>query len=221
MATPNLLSNAKVIEAKSSKAKKPAHKPVTELEGLEAYAAVDHTIKWLKGVAETLKASVNETILAKFITDGSKVEHKPESFDAFEGHAKANIQLRKRSTASGLADTEIELCNQHGIPTETVSDRPATYIINPDHLEWLTKNIGKLAKIPGCPEDLFQYQEATTKTVTTDETLDYVFKNFANKTDVLELILPVVATLAIKPRLDTGDESADEFSLKVLEKLQG
>lgn len=224
MAATNLFSTATVLEAKGSKAKKPA-KSYVLVEGLELYAAIDHSIKWLKTVLETTKSTISETAIEKFVADGVKIGAKPANFDGEEGKATANIQLRKRSSASGLNDIEVALCNEHKVPTEQTSDRAETYIFNPAHLAWIEANGMKisaaLSKIPGAPADLIQKQEATTKVITTDDSLDFVFRTLSKKPGVIAQLLPVVGSLAIKPKYDDGDESANDKALEVIQKFVG
>lgn len=224
MATTNLFKNATVVEAKGTKGKKTA-KATTEVEGLELYAAIDHSIKWLKTLLETTKTTVIEVATHKFVADGVKIGGKPANFDGEEGKAVANIQLKKRSSASGLNDIELALCNEYNVPTEQVSDRPVTYIFNPAHLAWIEANGMKLsaalAKIPGAPGDLIQKQEATTKIITTDDSLDFVFRTLAKKPDVIAQLLPVVGTLAIKPKYEASEiaSSNDSNALETIKTL--
>lgn len=218
----NLFTTAKVLEAKGTKAKKPV-KVTTLVEGLELYAALDHSIKWLKTVLETTKTTVLETAIQKFVTDGARLQSKPTNFDGEEGKATANIQLKKRASTSGLNDIELELVNEYKVPVEQVSDRPETLIVNPEHLEWLLKNSDKISaaitKIPGAPTELFQMQQATTKFVTTDDSIDFVFRTFNKKPEVIAKLLPVIATLAIKPKFDTADESVNDTALDVIKEF--
>jgi hypothetical protein len=218
MATTNLFTTAKVIKAKDTAGKKP-EKSKTLVEGLEVYAAIDHSIKWLKTLLETSKFTVAEVANQKFIADGIKILGKPANFDGEEGDATGNIQLKKRMSTSGLNDIEKELAAEYKIPTVEVSDRPETYIFNPDHAEWLQKNAAKvsaaLIKL-GAPDDVIQFQNATTKTVVTDDSIDFVFRTYAKKPEVIAQLLPVVSTFAIKPKFDNGDDGANDKALNVI-----
>jgi hypothetical protein len=223
MAATNLFTTAKVIEAKGTAGKKSA-KSLTLIEGLEVYAAIDHSIKWLKTVLETSKGIVAETAIQKFIADGIKALAKPANFDGEEGDATGNIQLKKRMSTSGLNDIEKELAAEYKIPTVELSDRPETYIFNPAHAEWLQKNAAKvsaaLIKL-GAPEDVIQFQNATTRVITTDDSIDFVFRTYAKKPDVIAQLLPVVSTFAIKPKFDDGDDAANDKALNVIKSFIG
>jgi hypothetical protein len=226
MATaPNLFTTAKVLETKATAGKKPV-KTKTLLEGLELYAAIDHSIKWLTTALATAKTAVGEAALEKFVADGIAAKAKPENFDAEEGKATGNIQLKKRASTSGLNDIERDLCDTHKVPTVEVSDRAETFIFNPDHAKWLEVNAAKvsaaLLKL-GAPTDIIQMQTATTKTVTTDDSLAYVFRTFFKKPEVIAQLLPVVGTLAIKPKYAASEVDIinDDKALEVIKGFIG
>jgi superfamily II helicase len=208
MAATNLFTSAKTIAAKPTAGKKAA-KVTTLIEGLEIYAAIDHSVKWLTTIGKTIKADIIDVVTEKFIRDGIAKRGAPVNFDGSEGAAVASIQLRKRSSASGLNDIEIEMAAKYNVPTETVSDRPETFIINTDHLDWLLKNSAKLSAVLnkfGAPPDLFQKQEATTKVVTTDDSIDHVFRNFHDQPSVIAALLPVVTVISVGPKFKAEDE---------------
>jgi hypothetical protein len=213
-ASTNLFTTAKTVAAKPAKGKKPETKTV-ELAGLEKLAALDALAKAIKGLIETTKAEVNEGATDVFVTQGQDIKSQPENFKAEEGAATASVQLKKRSSASGLSEIEIEQAKKAGIPLEVVADRPETYIFNPEHLDWLAKNGASVSKALvklGAPSDVIQFQEASTKTVTTDESLNVLF---TKSEKVIRDLLPVVGTLAVKPTY----AGADELAEKVLEVL--
>jgi hypothetical protein len=223
MATPNLFDTAKVLETKASAGKKPA-KSRTLIEGLELYAAIDHSIKWLKTTLETAKVTVIDAALEKFIADGIATKAKPGSFDAEEGKATGNLQFKKRSSASGLNPIERDLCETHKVPTEELADRPEGILWNQAHDAWLQANSAKisaaLAKLDA-PADIFLKQTASTKVVTTDDSIDFVFRTYAKKPDILAQLIPVVATLAVKAKYDAGDDSVNDTALDAIKEFLG
>jgi hypothetical protein len=214
-ASTNLFTTAKTVAAKpATKGKKPEVKAV-ELTGLEKLAALDALAKAIKGLIETTKAEVNEGATDIFVARGQEIGTQPDNFHAEEGAATASVQLKKRSSASGLSEIEIEQAKKAGIPLEVVADRPETYIFNPEHLDWLTKNGASVSKALvklGAPSDVIQFQEASTKTVTTDESLGVLF---TKSEKVIRELLPVVGTLAVKPTY----AGADELTEKVLKVI--
>lgn len=204
----NLFTSAKTVAAKTSKAKKPTV-PAVEVEGLENYAALDALEKAVKTLKETARATVNTASKEIFVDAGTKINAKPENFKGKEGNATASIELKKRSSASGLSDIEIEQLAKAGIPTEEVADRDETYIFNPAHLEWLAKNGAAVSKALiklGAPADIIQLQEASKKTVTTTESLDVLFTKPAK---IVNELLTIVGTIAIKPSFEDQDKAFD------------
>lgn len=213
-ATPNFITNAKVAPATKKAA---AKTEVTEVAELELYAAIDHSIKWLTTVLETVKSGIfAETVVPKFVTDGIKAEKKPDNFNASEGAATANIQIKKRASNSAFNEIELAIVEEYKVPTDTSG---GLLYINPTHMEWLVKNSTKvsaaLAKLDA-PSDLFEQQ--ATKIISADTSLDYVCKQFKNSPDVIAKLLPIVGTLAIKPKFDTADEQANEKALALINK---
>ncbi len=204
----NLFTSAKTVAAKTSKAKK-ATAPAIDIEGLENYAALDALEKAVKTLKETARAAVNTAAKDVFVDAGTKINAKPENFKGKEGNATASIELKKRSSASGLSDIEIEQLAKAGIPTEEVADRDETYIFNIAHLDWLAKNGAAVSKALvklGAPADIIQLQEASKKTVTTTESLDVLFTKPAK---IVNELLTIVGTIAIKPSFEDQDKAFD------------
>jgi hypothetical protein len=207
MAT-NLFTSAKTLTAKAPKAKK-AEAPAIEIEGLENYAALDALEKAVKTLKETARVSVTDAAKDIFVNTGTKINAKPENFKAKEGNATASIQLKQRSSASGLTDIEIALLDKADIPTQVVEDRPETYIFNPAHLEWLAKNGAAVSKALiklGAPDDVIQLQESTKKTVTTAESLDVLF---AKPAKTINELIAIVGSIAIRPSFEDQDKAFD------------
>jgi len=189
----NLFDKAKKLPAKKAAAK--AEEVLVETKSLEVYAAIDALEKQLKSLKETIRPEVTAEMLAHFIDNG------PENYKGFEGKAYGSLELRKRSSASGLNDVEKDLLGRFNISTEQVEDRPETYIINQSYaqdIELLKKVSEALANVPDLPEDFLQFQESTKKTVITENSMKEVFR-LNDKTSIKSLI-PVVGTLAIKPK---------------------
>lgn len=213
-AAPNLFTTAKVVVSKAT-AKKAVE--TIECKELELYAAIDHSIKWLASVLETVKAGIiTEIVAPKFVADGTKIEKKPDNFNAEEGKATANIQAKKRASNSAFTDIELEILEEYKVPTATSGGQ---YIINPDHSEWLEKNSDKLSAAlikAGAPINLFE--RLPTKVIAADDSIDFIFKN-KFQSDVIAKLLPIVTTFAIKPKFDTADEEANEKALAVISKL--
>jgi hypothetical protein len=190
----NLFAEAKKVPAKKAAAKK-AEEPRVETAGLEVYAAIDALEKQLKALKATVRPELDALMIGHFVNNG------PENYKGEEGQATASLELRKRSSASALNDSEQELLADSNISTEVVEDRPETYIINPAYAgdaKLLKKVSDAISKVAGLPTDFLQFQESTKKTVVTETSMTEVFR-LNDKTTIASLI-PVVGTLAIKPK---------------------
>lgn len=194
----SMFAKAKPLNGKAKTSTKTVDTTV-KVTGLEEYALVDSALKNLTTIKRTLEVQVKTTIRALFLENCHG--KRPENFRGSEGRASASCELRKRSSASPLTDEEAALLDAHKIPYDVVSDTVETFVINPEHLEWLSKNSAKvekaLAGIKDLPVDLFMKQEAHPKRVVTDETVMAAFK-----CKDVDAVLDTVTTLAIKPRLE-------------------
>lgn len=206
--TTNLFATAETVKPKKAA---PTSKTVEahELEGLEDYAALDALEKAVKSIKEIVRTPVTDAANEIFIKNGFDKGAKPENFKGTDGEATASIQLRQRSSASGLTTDEIEILDRYGIPMEEVADRDETYIFNPQHLDWLAKNgaaVSKALIALGAPEDIIQFQEATKKTIVTKESLDIVF-TLAEKT--IRKCLGICSSITIVPKFENQDKAFD------------
>jgi len=197
----NAFKTAKPVVA-APKAKKADTKPVVEIKGLEELAAIEAVIKSLSALKETLEADVKTGMKAVFVETGMKAGKRPENFKGQEGIALASCELRKRSSASVLSEKEEQLFAEHNIPTDTITTQVETFIINPAYINdgALLERVGNaIGKVKGVPEDFIQKQEAVTKTVTTDASLDALFT--LKDANVVSTMLSMVGTLALKPTI--------------------
>ena len=213
----NMFANAKAVNGKV-KAKKADDKRKVAIKGLEAYASICALEDTIKALKDTFRAQVNEGVTAEFVREGKHLKRRPDNFRGTENNASASCELRKRSSASSLTDAEVELLERHGVSFTEVGDVVETYIINPaykDNEELLNK-VGKaLGKVAGIPDDFLQLQVAAKKKVTTDTSLDEVF---AKSPELIEPLLAVVGTMAVKPKLENGDVSTALDTVKKLLK---
>src|SRR6266566_3691234 len=104
-----------------------------EIKTLERYATVDSLVKSLTTVQKTMKPVLDAQTLEELMTEGTRLGRTPENFRGFEGKAEASMELRKRSSASALSETDVELLAGHNVSTQVVEDMPDTYIINPTY----------------------------------------------------------------------------------------
>jgi hypothetical protein len=190
----NLFATAKTIPAKKTVAGKPA-KPEIRVEGLALYAEIDALEKTLAALKETAKTQVHSVMKDYFVANG------PENFKGVDGLSTASLELRKRSSTSALNEPEQLLMAANGIPMQEVEDRPETFIINPDYKDdaaLLKKASAALSKVKDLPSDFLQYQQSTKKIVTTEDSINQIFK--LNDKDRIRELLSIVGTLAVKPK---------------------
>jgi hypothetical protein len=191
----NVFEKAKKIPAKKSSEKVKREEDTFPTAGLELYAEIDALEKALAALKKTVRGDVEASMKDHFVA------HGPENYKGRDGQASASLELRKRSSASGLSEAEQLLVSVHDIETEVVEDRPETYVINPAYAQdpkTLKKVAAALSKIKDLPEDFLMYQESTKKTVMTEHSIEQVFK--INDPDTIRELLPIVGTLAIKPK---------------------
>jgi hypothetical protein len=193
----NLFASAKEI-APPPKPPKAEDKEVKHLPGLEDLATIDSLIKNLEAVKSSFEGEVKARMKAEFIAEGA------ENYRAVDGDAEASAECRKRSTNSALKSEEIALLAAADIPVGQVISQREAFIINPAYSEdpkymKLFKQVSdKLQEIKDLPEDFILKQPEVSKTVVTDETFDAAMADKLKR----KLYIDIVATLAIKPKLN-------------------
>lgn len=209
----NLFTNAAVVPAKEATAKK-SKAASHEIEGFGMYGKLIAAGKAIEGLVATYRTIIEPQIIDVFVADGVKHKKRPENFKGKEGDVTGSCELRKRSSASALSPAEKEICDKHNIKTEVVQDRPETFIVNPEYandMKLLAAVSDAVSKIKGFPTDFFLKQEATKKTVITEEGLDSIFTKEA---DEIRILMSIAGTLAVKPKV------ADFDTVEVLEEIK-
>lgn len=192
--------------APKKKASKKSDKREVKLSNLETLSALKSVMKAMEGLMATTEASVKDQMAAEFLTAGLAVKKRPDNFRGIEGGASASCELRKRSTRSTLSDEDAAILDKFGIEIKTEVDVTETYVINPaykDDSDLLAKVSEAISEIDGMPEDFIQLQAGVERKVVGDSALDQIFQK-GNNIDVASL-LQIVGTLAIKPKLESGD----------------
>ncbi len=182
------------------------------ITGLEDLAIVKAVIKQLETLETTLKTEVNDQMLDRFVDDGIAAGKKPANFAGTDTNASGSMQLRKRSARSVLTPSDIDLLDELGISYDESDD--SFFYINKKYADddkLLTKVSKALDKVAGIPTDFI---EATpTKYVTTDESIDELFKIEKLKPAKAREVLQVVATLASRIKYEGDhDELMDKLS---------
>lgn len=205
----NIFDKAKTIS--SGKTTKKSTKQEIGIDGLKEYASICTIEKTLKTIKETSRVAVDDSMMKHFVDVAIDTKRRPENFVGKDGNATASCELRIRSSASGLNDMELEVLAKHNIKTKVIEDKVETFVINPEYLkdQVILEKISKLlSKDKSLPEDLFLKQESNKKIVVDDEAFADVF---TKPRDVLNEVLPIVATLAVKPKLDGIDAAREAF----------
>ena len=196
---------AKANAGDAPKTKKKSSAEEVAIEGLEDLAIVNAVIKQLETLQTTLKADVNVVMLDHFTTSGMVAKKKPANFSGVDTNASGSMQLRKRSARSVLSSADVELLDELGISYSESDD--SLYFINKKYAEdeKLLEKVSKaLDKVPGIPTDFI---EATpTRYVTTETSIDELFKNPKLKKDAVRNALLVVGTLATRIKYE-GDHA--------------
>ena len=171
------------------------------LPGLYNYAVICVVEKALTALKAEYKVPVEDRAVNDFLDEGLALRNRPANFRGVEGDASASIELKQRSDTSPLTDIEIALLEKHNIPTKVVGV-PETFRINPNYVNdaGLVKSVAKKLKALDLPEDFFEVQPATTKTVVCEETLVEVFRR---RKEIVKRLLGIVTVLCVKPKVES------------------
>ncbi len=210
----SLFAKAKAAPTTTVKAAKKADKVSLALEGMQDYAALKAVEKAIKAVSGTIEQSLKAQMSVHFAQMGMKIGRRPENFEGTEGVATGSCQLKVRTSASVLTVEEQSLLETHKIPVSILDSVTETFIINPAYADTtdarnadLMKRVEKaLEGVKGLPEDFIQHQ--SVKKVCADEnSLNAVFA--LKDPAVVAELLPIVATLAIRPTIESEKKAFD------------
>lgn len=190
-----MFSNAKSISTPTPPAK--GKKQTIEVKGVEQLAMVNALTKALETVEATLVGEVKGAASAIFQAHIAQYGSKPESFNAVEGDATANVQFKKRGTNMALHPAEVELLRSNGIEPAREVTTPRLFAINPVYAEdaELLARV-EVALVGVVPQDFIVLQEEKAKHTVSDEVIIQVCsKRLAPE------VIGAVFTLACKPTL--------------------
>lgn len=192
-----MFKTASALPAAAPKKAKAAKRQVT-LPGVENLARVHALAALLEAVQGTLEGEVKRAAAALFEKDIAATGRRPESFDAIEGAASANVQFKKRAGNIALSPEAIALLAQNGLTPHREVIVPQLYGINPTHAanaELLAKVEAALAGI--VPADFIVLQPEQVKHTVSDALFD---EACAKKLPLA--VLSAVSSLACKPKLN-------------------
>lgn len=197
-----LFSSAATIKAPAPKGRKEAAVEV-EMKGMERFAAIKAAIDTLSTLAGVEEAALKGLMADRFIEQGVMKQARPDNFKGIDGAAEGSCQLKVRAASSALSEDEQVLLTRHSVPFEKIVKTQEAFLINPLY----TNNMELLAKVEEAlegvdlPDDFLMKQEEVSIPVVNEESLSVVFKKDAPE---IELLLPVVTTMAIRAKID-GD----------------
>jgi hypothetical protein len=210
-AAPDMFAAAAINAVVPEKPKtKKAEKPGVEMgEALQKVAAIDAIMTSLKGIREQYEGQVKDEMADRFVSEGVAIHHRPENFRGVNGLAEASCELRKRSTASAIAEEEVSEFVKAGIEVEEIEVTPEAFLFNPEILS-NPKHKAKLsAAIAALDFDGVQpilYQPAVKKYVATESMIDAVFSKAKGK--VAAKLMSMVTVLGLKTKWNGSKKAA-------------
>ena len=214
----NMFAAAKPV-AEKPKASKTKAKTQIETKDVELFCALKAVETSVKAQIAVVEAGLKSTILERGVIEGIRTGKQPESHEGIENDSVCSLQLRSRSSASGLSDEEVALLAEHNIPYGENVAVEACFRINPAYSDMSdTKNAEMLAKVSealeslGLPADFIERQNKVSKNIVTEESIAAVCKlthttgKNKGKPDeaTIAALLPLVVVPAIKPALAKG-----------------
>lgn len=162
-------------------------------------AKINALLKSLESLRDEICSEAKLELTDYFAT----LDKRPASFDIEDTNCKANVQLRRRSSASALSDEEIEVLKKHKVSVEKKVKQEESFTISQKY----AKDKRLLAKVSKAlsgivPEDFIEYREEQSVLIASDDSLDAIFRMEAKDARAL---LPVVSTLAIKTTFEDLD----------------
>lgn len=182
-------------KAKSNPVVKSPKSALTEasvsMQKFEPYAFADALGKAIDSLKTSMKAALHEQMYAKYMVN------KGETFKGEEKTAKGTFMLNKRSSTSGLKEVEIELLEDSGISMQRIE---GDFKFNPTYMgdPAIQKKISDAFKKAGLPDDIVQFDASKARTITTEDSINEVFK--LNDPDTIRALLPIVGVPTIKPQ---------------------
>lgn len=210
----NLFTAAKQEAPKAAPKAKGKEKVEKQINGLAIFAQIQVAISSLEALAKDYETNIKDQMHNFFVVQGEGAGRRPESFRGIDGAASASCEMRKRSSRSVLTDEEVQMLEDNKIPFDVEVDQKEQYFINPAYAgnsELLAKVSEALQNVPGLPADFIQHQAEKSRRVASDASLEAIFK-----TKTADALLPVVATLALKP---TTEDANLTDALKTIQDL--
>lgn len=214
----SLFAKAAVVTDKP-KAKKAKEKTQIEVKDIELFAALKAAKDAVEAQLSVVEAGIKNVIFARGVDEGIRTGKKMDSFEGIEKGSSASLQLRCRSSASGLSEEEVEILAEHNIPLDENVQVEECFRINPAYSDLtdpanaeLLDKVSQALETLGLPADFIQKQEKVFKTIATEDSIAAVCKiqhkagKNKGKADeaTIAALLPLVTVAAIRPKLAEG-----------------
>jgi hypothetical protein len=211
-----MFDKAKVLDTKPA-AKDKVKKKELPIEGMMRLASLEAIQSMVKAAIEVTKNGFSETVMDKFVTLCGSSGEKPESFNAIDGAAVVNVQIRKRGSNSALNEEEIAILKDKGFEPKKAVVTPELWGIDPKYASdnKLMEKVEKALLKAGLPDDLFVHQPEVCKYVVSDELEMQAWKSPDSE------VLGIVQTLAYRSTLNVEAGKLPETLLSTLKDLLG
>jgi hypothetical protein len=216
----NLFSSAAVKPTLAPKKKKGEKEEVFIGDELDFYAAIDITTKTLGSIKDMYKEAIETKTTNHFINETIATGNRPENFKGLGNLSEASCELRKRSSASPLSSTELEVLKQYNISTQTEIIQIAsgeTFSFSDEVMELIEGNpklaiqiSNALSAIPGLKGSQILTREEPKEEVSIQIVCDQSFSDAAKIKDpeTLKQLYDIIGTKAIgKPKMATDNFS--------------
>lgn len=201
----NLFAQAKQVQTVTTT--QPNHELI--VEGVKLLAQIQAVMQAIGAVYSTVEAEVKDAAKTIYVERGVSSHRQPDNFDIYEDNCSANYQMRKRSSRSVLTQSEVDVLTNASVSFEMAVTQKEMYTINPaytNNQELLQKISDRISRIPDLPSDFIQYISEEVKPVTTNTSIDDVFRN-TRDIESARALLDIVGVQAMRIRSDNGDIS--------------
>lgn len=186
------------VRTSTRRGKTKGRKSTTDIAGVETYVMLDTVAKEIATELNVLGGPIQAEMLKPLIAEGCRLRKRPENIRISENEAEASGEMRMRSSRSPLSVSEEKLFDDHGIELEDIS----TYVIGERYArdDRMMAQVVRALRAAGLPKDILQREEE--RVLVTDRGLDQIFRK---PVKVVEKLLPLAVTLAIKPGKNSVD----------------
>lgn len=210
----DIFKTAPVEEAAPETPKKGKTPTIPIGKSLDILAAASHLNKWLKELMEEQSTTIKKKMEAYFAQVGAEQHERPVNVKGLGLNKVASASLQMKVKAGSLTKQEETLLQSAGINLHEVNIQEEEYVFNkavlanPDYRAKITAALG-LIDFHG--QDPIIKRERQTAWAVDDQSFADLF---GKDRDTIKSLLPIMATMAIRP--DFSGEMVD--ALNILEQ---